>query len=292
MGKLVAGNPRRSAGASRSVEPHGRVRDVQLYRSQPTVAEGIDRPTDSYRDLQLPPACTAASAQSASRHTERCIQALHDRLQHTDGGLFARLFPGHHDRARLGLRLWRWLRALTGDKVVELYTNSCPSPVWESTLFVWAAKSFYYSKYVEYLDTAWLVLKGKPVSFLQTFHHFGAPWDVYLGLALKNEGLWIFMFLNAFIHTLMYTYYGLTAAGYRIPFKPLMTLMQLFQFCCGFTIVWQYINIPCFRRDQGMLFSWVFNYFYVGLVLLLFMHFFYLDNFRKGQKMSASTKKA
>ena len=98
-----------------------------------------------------------------------------------------------------------WLRALTGDKVVELYTNTCPSPVWESTLFVWAAKSFYYSKYVEYLDTAWLVLKGKPVSFLQTFHHFGAPWDVYLGLALKNEGLWIFMFLNAFIHTLMYT---------------------------------------------------------------------------------------
>ena len=98
-----------------------------------------------------------------------------------------------------------WLRALTGDQVVELYSNTCPSPVWESTLFVWAAKSFYYSKYVEYLDTAWLVLKGKPVSFLQTFHHFGAPWDVYLGLALKNEGLWIFMFLNAFIHTLMYT---------------------------------------------------------------------------------------
>ena len=80
-----------------------------------------------------------------------------------------------------------WLRALTGDQVVELYSNTCPSPVWESTLFVWAAKSFYYSKYVEYLDTAWLVLKGKPVSFLQTFHHFGAPWDVYLGLALKNE---------------------------------------------------------------------------------------------------------
>ena len=163
-----------------------------------------------------------------------------------------------------------WLRALTGDEAVELYTDTCPSPVWNSTLFVWAAKSFYYSKYVEYLDTAWLVLKGKPVSFLQTFHHFGAPWDVYLGLALRNEGLWIFMFLNAFIHTLMYTcaaplppiarsplpstlpfvrlcgcawlkrrvhggrsYYGLTAAGYRIPFKPLMTLMQLFQFCCG-----------------------------------------------------------
>jgi hypothetical protein len=98
-----------------------------------------------------------------------------------------------------------WLRALSGDKVVELYTDACPSPVWDSKLFVWAAKSFYYSKYVEYLDTVWLVLKGKPVSFLQTFHHFGAPWDVYLGLVLENEGLWIFLFLNSFIHTVMYT---------------------------------------------------------------------------------------
>ena len=53
---------------------------------------------------------------------------------------------------------------------------------------MWAAWSFYYSKYVEYLDTAWLVLKGKDVSFLQTFHHFGAPWDVYLGIVLQVAG--------------------------------------------------------------------------------------------------------
>eukprot|EP00966_Prymnesium_polylepis_P301879 6974450-Prymnesium_polylepis.1 len=116
----------------------------------------------------------------------------------------------------------QWLRDLTGDKVVTLYTvrrrrraaaalpharrsatlavehfasssrrasvcfcferrgdvrpasraqDSCPSPVFNSKLFVWAAWSFYYSKYFEYLDTAWLVLKGKDVSFLQTFHH-------------------------------------------------------------------------------------------------------------------------
>lgn len=68
-----------------------------------------------------------------------------------------------------------------GDTPSELYTNSCPSPVYSSYLFTMAAKAFYYSKYVEYLDTVWLVIKGKDVSFLQTFHHFGAPWDVYLG---------------------------------------------------------------------------------------------------------------
>lgn len=80
----------------------------------------------------------------------------------------------------------QWLRDLTGDTIVTLYQDTCPSSVFENKLFVSTAWSFYYSKYVEYLDTVWLVLKGKPVSFLQTFHHFGAPWDVYLGIVLQN----------------------------------------------------------------------------------------------------------
>ena len=172
-----------------------------------------------------------------------------------------------------------WLRNLTNDSVVHLYR--CPSEVWSSTLFVGAARAFYFSKYVEYLDTTWLVLKGKPVSFLQGFHHFGAPWDMFLGIKLKNEGCWIFLFLNSFIHTIMYTYYAATAAGLRFAGKPLITLMQITQFCGGFYIVWDYVNLPCFRQDAGMMFSWLFNYFYVGSVFLLFCRFFYQDNVSK-----------
>ena len=86
----------------------------------------------------------------------------------------------------------------------------------------------------------------------------------------------------------------MTAAGISYPAKPLITMMQLFQFCCGFYIVWDYIHVPCFRATQGMVFSWLFNYAYVGVVLLLFMHFFYVDNFQKKRKkdMSAKDKKA
>lgn len=72
----------------------------------------------------------------------------------------------------------------------------------------------------------WLVLKDKPVSLLQTFHHFGAPWDVYLAIVLKNEGMWIFVSFNSFIHTVMYTYFSFTAAGIRVPAKPLITVLQ------------------------------------------------------------------
>jgi len=182
-----------------------------------------------------------------------------------------------------GAGLLKW----AGDTPSALYQSNCPSPVFDSYLFTTAAWAFYYSKYVEYLDTVWLVLKGKPVSFLQTFHHFGAPWDVYLGIRFANEGLWIFIFLNAFIHTVMYTYYALTAAGVPYPAKPLITGMQISQFIAGFVVVYPYKDIPCFRQSQGMMFSWVFNYCYVGMVLALFMHFFYQDNFGKKPKAKA-----
>jgi len=183
----------------------------------------------------------------------------------------------------------QWVRDLTGDQVVTLYQDACPSPLFSSKLFMWAAWSFYYSKYVEYLDTAWLVLKGKPVSFLQTFHHFGAPWDVYLGIVLQNEGLWIFLGFNAFIHTVMYTYFAITAAGVAYPAKFLITAMQICQFIIGFAVVFPYQSIPCFSRSQPNMFSWVFNYAYVGTVLCLFLHFFYMDNFAKKSKKSKAS---
>ena len=63
------------------------------------------------------------------------------------------------------------------------------------------------------------------------------------------------------------------------------------QFLAGFTVVFPYKDISCFRADKGMMLSWVFNYMYVGGVLFLFMNFFYMDNFGKKGKKSKGDKK-
>lgn len=76
-----------------------------------------------------------------------------------------------------------------------------------------------------------------------------------------------------------YGYYAIAAAGISYPAKPLITAMQITQFITGFYAVWGYIHVPCFVRDQGMVISWLFNYIYVGGVLLLFLQFFWTDNF-------------
>jgi len=59
------------------------------------------------------------------------------------------------------------------------------------------------------------------------------------------------MVFNSFIHTIMYTYYALTAAGYKFKAKPLITFMQISQFVGGLVLVWDYINVPCFNADAG-----------------------------------------
>lgn len=185
----------------------------------------------------------------------------------------------------------QWLRDASGDTVVPLFLDKGPSVAFSSRLFRYSALAFHYSKYVEYMDTAWLVLKGKPVSFLQGFHHFGAAWDTYFGVTFQNEGIFVFVLLNSFIHTIMYAYYAATAAGFKISAKPLITLMQITQFILGFTLVYPYIHLQYFSESPELLLSYYLNYAYVTAVLLLFMHFFYVDNFGKKSTLAAKAKK-
>ena len=46
---------------------------------------------------------------------------------------------------------------------------------------------FYLSKYVEFLDTFFLILCNRPVIWLQYLHHIGAPLDMGLGLPLESR---------------------------------------------------------------------------------------------------------
>ncbi len=42
---------------------------------------------------------------------------------------------------------------------------------------------------------------------------------------------WFCCFLNSLVHVIMYSYYGFQTMGIKMPFKPLVTVMQIVQFC-------------------------------------------------------------
>ncbi|KAI9808188.1 MAG: hypothetical protein M1825_004645 [Sarcosagium campestre] len=94
---------------------------------------------------------------------------------------------------------------------------------------------FYLSKFYEVLDTAIVLAKGKKSSILQTYHHAGAMLGVWAGIRYMSPPIWMFVFINSFIHTVMYTYFTLAALSVPVPqiVKRSLTTMQIIQIVFG-----------------------------------------------------------
>ena len=97
---------------------------------------------------------------------------------------------------------------------------------------------FYISKYYEFVDTWIILLKGSKPMILQTYHHAGVVLIMWSICVSQNStcGL-ILTVLNSGIHTIMYTYYTLTALKIRLPMqviiKQFITSSQITQFLVG-----------------------------------------------------------
>lgn len=136
---------------------------------------------------------------------------------------------------------------------------------------------YYISKFIELLDTVFFLWRGKvdQVTFLHVFHHSAMPPSVWWGLKYAPGGIvYTFPLVNSFIHIIMYTYYGLAAAGaYKyLWWKNYLTLAQMLQFL--FFIL---------HQSQVFLFNRSCNYpkvfpaaiiIYATLFLILFGNFY------------------
>ncbi|KAL7423618.1 Fatty acyl-CoA elongase/Polyunsaturated fatty acid specific elongation enzyme [Cryptotrichosporon argae] len=96
----------------------------------------------------------------------------------------------------------------------------------------------YYIKYVELLDTVFLVLKKKPLAFLHYFHHAATAVLCFSQIEGTTAVQWVVISLNLLVHVIMYYYYYATAGGARIWWKKYLTTMQITQFIIDLFIVY------------------------------------------------------
>ncbi|PIO16567.1 hypothetical protein AB205_0137350, partial [Aquarana catesbeiana] len=101
----------------------------------------------------------------------------------------------------------------------------------------WTCWLYYFSKFIELLDTIFFVLRKKnsQITFLHVYHHSVMPWTWWFGVKFAAGGLGTFHALvNSVVHVIMYTYYGMSALGpaYQkyLWWKKYMTSIQLFFF--------------------------------------------------------------
>ena len=137
---------------------------------------------------------------------------------------------------------------------------------------------FYFSKYVEYIDTFLLYLKGKDPIFLQLYHHSGAVISWHLAYTYKLDCFWIPTLLNSFVHTIMYTYYILSLFKFEFirVLKKYITILQISQLFFLFTAFKLYYSVESSFNWNIMLLCGVANIIQIGLFID-----FYNKNYNK-----------
>ncbi|EZA51593.1 Elongation of very long chain fatty acids protein [Ooceraea biroi] len=132
---------------------------------------------------------------------------------------------------------------------------------------------YYFSKFTEFMDTIFFVMRKKSnhVSTLHVIHHGCMPMSVWFGVKFTPGGHSTFFgLLNTYVHIVMYTYYLLAAMGPKLQpylwWKKYLTAFQMLQFIAIMVHAFQLLFIEC---NYPKAFVW-----WIGLHAVMFLFLF------------------
>ncbi|PKY04519.1 hypothetical protein P168DRAFT_318842 [Aspergillus campestris IBT 28561] len=114
---------------------------------------------------------------------------------------------------------------------------------WTAAIYV--AWTFYLSKAYEMLDTMIILAKGKRASGLHVYHHMGVLFCGWASIRYVLQASFVGVVLNSTVHTLVYSYYTLSAFRVRVPspLKAGLTAIQIGQFGVGLLLSLAFVFI-------------------------------------------------
>ena len=141
------------------------------------------------------------------------------------------------------------------------------------------AELFLWSKYLEWIDTLFLQLSGKPITELHYTHHMSTALLMYYNTTpTLTHSMYIFMGSNTFIHVFMYWYYA-DSYGWLYPYRQWITRGQILQhILCLITIYATNIlgEEHCKENVYGNVFAFLLYHMY-----LVYFMVFYLKKYEK-----------
>ena len=141
---------------------------------------------------------------------------------------------------------------------------------------------FLYSKYLEWFDTFYIHLSGKPITQLQYTHHMTTALVVYINsMEYISPSMIVPMGLNCLVHIPMYWYFAFPKGALN-KYKRLITISQIGQHIIVISGgIYTHLNDDCKQNKYGN---------NIGLVIY-FMYLFYFTSFYINSYMSRMIKK-
>jgi hypothetical protein len=165
----------------------------------------------------------------------------------------------------------------------------------QGSIYFWISL-FIWSKYFELIDTAFLVLRKKPVNFLHWFHHATVLAYTWHSMAHQTSTGIYFAGMNYLVHSIMYFYYFLAAVGRPPNWGLFVTCLQIAQMFAGIGInAYQYYASTAYPSCDV---AW--RNIYAAILMYtaymaLFLQFFierYCASRSKGRRAKADAAKA
>lgn len=158
--------------------------------------------------------------------------------------------------------------------------------------YIYYVNSFF--KVWEFLDTCFLAIRKKPISFLHSYHHAATLILTWSQMMEHSAPQWVPIFLNLWVHVIMYYYYAMSALRIRVWWKKYLTTIQICQFVIDVVVIgYAYVMFiragfdpnTCYGTSRGAIIgiSILFSY------LLLFVRF-YFQTYSKPVKQSKRPK--
>lgn len=130
----------------------------------------------------------------------------------------------------------------TGIVSVGFYESICSPPIFYGSGYCgfWMML-FIYSKFVELVDTVFLVLRKAPLTALHVWHHITVLLYCWHSYAVRIGDGHYFAAMNYVVHSIMYAYFGTTSVSRAWrraarPFAIFITLLQLSQMVVGIVV--------------------------------------------------------